>query len=132
MNIVILMGRLTKDPAITSTTDGMVIAKFRLAVDRAFKKEGEQTADFISCVAFKKQAEFAEKYLKQGTKIALVGHWQTGSYTSNQSGEKVYTNDCVIERMEFAESKRDTATNSAETNDFLNVPDGLVEELPFS
>lgn len=130
MNICILMGRLTKEPSMSSSQSGMAIAKFRLAVDRSHKKDGEQTADFISCVAFDKQAEFAEKYLKQGTKIAVRGHWQTGSYTKN-TGEKVYTNDCVIDQMEFAESKKGTATDSNE-NDFVNIPEELVEELPFS
>jgi len=131
MNIVILMGRLTKNPDISATTEGLSIARWRLAVDRAYKKDGGQSADFISCVAFGKQAEFAEKFLKQGTKIAVRGHWQTGDYT-NKEGVKVYTNDCIIEQMEFAESKKGTATNSEEQGDFLNVPDGVIEELPFS
>ena len=130
MNIVILMGRLTKEPNISSSQVGLTIAKFTLAVDRSHKKEGEQTADFISCVAFGKQAEFAEKYLKQGTKIALRGHWQTGNYTKD--GVKVYTNDCVIDQMEFAESKKGTATTSEPSEDFINVPSDLIEELPFN
>ena len=130
MNCVILSGRLTKDPVVTQTTgaEPMAIARFTLAVDRRFKKD---EADFISCVAFKKTAEFCEQYIKKGTKVMVTGHWQTGSYTSTRTGEKVYTNDCVIESIEFAESKKSESGESKE-DDFINLPEGLVEELPFA
>lgn len=107
MNKVILMGRLVRDAEVrySAGNNSMAVARFTLAVDRRFKKDGEPSADFISCVAFGKSAEFVEKYVKQGTKIALEGHWQTGSYT-NKDGQKVYTNDCVVDSMEFAESKK--------------------------
>ena len=131
MNKVILIGRLTKDPEVRYSTGSnpMAIAKFNLAVDRRVKKEGEQSADFISCTAFGKTGEFVEKYLKKGTKIALEGRWQTGSFT-NKDGQKVYTNDCIVEQVEFAESKR---SDDAQTDDgFMNVPDDIGEELPFN
>jgi len=124
MNKVILMGRLTADPDITRNNDGMAFSRFTLAVDR-FKK-GE--ADFITCKGFGKTAEFVEKYYKKGIKILVVGRWQTGSYTKN-TGDKVYTNDCIIEQTEFCESKK---ADSDPSNDFVNLPDGLVEELPFA
>ena len=130
MNIVCISGRLTKDPNITQTTgaEPMTIARFTLAVDRRFKKD---EADFISCVAFKKTAEFCEQYIKKGTKVMVTGHWQTGSYTSTKTGEKVYTNDCIIESMEFAESKK-SETDAPNENDFLNIPAELIETLPFN
>jgi single-strand DNA-binding protein len=133
MNKVILMGRLTRDPDVrwTQGQDQKCIARFTLAVDRRYKKDGEQSADFISCVSFGKTAEFAEKYLHKGTKVACEGRWQTGSY-DNKEGQKVYTNDCVIEQMEFAESKKSEsgqATNSGD--DFMNIPDGIDDECPF-
>ena len=144
MNKVILMGRLTRDPDVrySQGEKAMAIARFTLAVDRRRStKEGEQSADFISCVAFDKSAEFAEKYLKQGTKVAVVGRIQTGSYT-NKDGQKVYTTDVVIEECEFAESKNAAASNSnggarptpgADAGDgFMNIPDGVEDEgLPF-
>ena len=110
MNKVILMGRLTRDPEVrysqSNSGDGqMAIARYTLAVDRRFNRNGDQNADFIGCVAFGKSAEFAEKYLKQGTKIAVTGRIQTGSYT-NKDGNKVYTTDVVIEEQEFAEIGR--------------------------
>lgn len=108
MNKVILMGRLTRDPEVKygqGANGQTAVARYTLAVDRRFKREGdEQTADFISCVAFGKSGEFAEKYLHKGTKIAVVGRIQTGSYT-NKDGVKVYTTDVVVEEQEFAESK---------------------------
>lgn len=106
MNKVILMGRLTRDPDVryTQGENPMAIARYTLAVDRRFKREGEATADFISCVAFGKQAEFAEKYFRQGIRIVITGRIQTGSYT-NRDGNKVYTTDVVVEEQEFAESK---------------------------
>lgn len=140
MNKVILMGRLTRDPEVryAQGNDNMAIARYSLAVDRRFKKDGdEQTADFINCIAFGKAGEFAEKYFRKGTKIAVVGRIQTGSYT-NKDGQKVYTTDVVVEEQEFAESKNSGSTEgnqSALTNkntDFMNIPDDISEELPFN
>ena len=120
----------------------MAVARYTLAVDRAFKKEGEQAADFINCIAFGKNGEFAEKYLKKGTKILVEGRIQTGSYT-NKDGQKVYTTDVIVEKHEFAESKgssdqdreaRDEAAlQGYDAGDgFMNIPDGIDEELPFN
>ena len=134
MNKTLLIGRTTKDPDIryTQNEQPMTIARFNLAVDRRFKKEGEQSADFISCVAFGKTAEFIEKYVFKGTKIAVEGRIQTGSYTNND-GNKVYTTDVVVEQVEFAGSKTDSKSAAKESNDdFMNVADGLDDEgLPF-
>ena len=154
MNKVILMGRLTRDPEVrysqSNSGDGqMAIARYTLAVDRRFNRNGDQNADFIGCVAFGKSAEFAEKYLKQGTKIAVTGRIQTGSYT-NKDGNKVYTTDVVIEEQEFAESKSSSDSyaashpqssaaapsmptpSAASADGFMNIPDGIDEELPFN
>ena len=139
MNKVILMGRLTRDPEVryTQGDNTMAIARYSLAVDRRFKRDGEPDADFINCVAFGKSGEFAEKYLKKGTKVAVVGRIQTGSYT-NKDGQKVYTTDIVVEEHEFAESKNGGSSDnnqSAPANkntDFMNIPDGIDEELPFN
>lgn len=150
MNKVILSGRLTKDPEVRYSQGGepMAIARYTLAVDRRRGKsanEGEQTADFISCVAFGKSGEFAEKYLKKGTKMIITGRIQTGSYT-NKDGVKVYTTEVVVEDQEFAESKNASSNNGAapaqQTNGganaqpsgdgFMNIPDGIEEELPFN
>ena len=139
MNKVILMGRLTRDPEVryTQGDNAMAIARYSLAVDRRFKRDGEPDADFINCVAFGKAGEFAEKYLKKGTKIAVVGRIQTGSYT-NKDGQKVYTTDVVVEEQEFAESKNSGSSDnnqSAPANkntDFMSIPDGIDEELPFN
>ena len=138
MNKVILMGRLTRDPEVryTQGSQPMCVAKFTLAVDRKVKRENEQSADFIACTAFGKSGEFAEKYLHKGTKIACVGRWQTGSYT-NREGTKVYTNDCVIEEMDFAESKSADGGKPQEPHggagdDFMQIPDDIDEELPFN
>ncbi len=124
---------MTRDPDTRYSTGNnpIAISRFTLAVDRAFKKEGEADADFISCIAFGKTAEFCEKYLTKGTKVALEGRWQTGSYT-NRDGEKVYTNDCVVERMEFAESKREQTPPPADSDGFVNIPEGINEDLPFA
>ena len=134
MNKTLLIGRTTKDPDIryTQSEQPITIARFNLAVDRRFKKEGEQSADFISCVAFGKTAEFIEKYVFKGTKIAVEGRIQTGSYTNND-GNKVYTTDVVVEQVEFAGSKTDSESAAKENNDdFMNVADGLDDEgLPF-
>lgn len=129
MNKAILCGRLTADPDVRFSTgeEPMAIARFTLAVDRR-KKEGEQNADFISCVAFKKQGEFAEKYCKKGTKIILEGHIQTGAYT-NKQGVKVYTTEVIADAMEFAESKK-AAEEEKPNNGFDNIAD-IPEELPF-
>lgn len=130
MNKVILIGRLTREPDIRHTAgeNAMTVARYTLAVDRRIRRsDGDQTADFISCVAFNKTAEFAEKYLHQGTKIAITGRIQTGSYT-NKDGQKVYTTDVVVEECEFAESKSTTSANgrpepSADAGDgFMNIP----------
>ena len=131
MNCVILCGRLTREPNVSYTTgaEPMAVAKFTLAVDRRKKDE----ADFIQCTAFGKNAEFAEKYLTKGTKIIVEGRWQTGSY-KNKEGQTVYTNDCIVDSMEFAESKRsDAPQNEPQTDDkgFMNIPEGIQEELPF-
>lgn len=141
MNKVILMGRLTRDPEIRYSTgeNATAIARYSLAVDRRFKRDGEPTADFINCVAFGKTAEFAEKYFRQGIKIAISGRIQTGSYT-NKDGVKVYTTDVIVEEQEFAESKASSENNSngsaprqnSGSEDFMNVPDGVDEELPFN
>ena len=138
MNKVILMGRLTRDPEVrySQGENNMCIARYTLAVDRRFNRDGEQTADFISCVAFGKAAEFAEKWFLQGMKIAIVGRIQTGSYT-NKDGNKVYTTDVVIEEQEFAESKRQDGQQQAPPapspgNDgFMQIPEGVEDQLPF-
>lgn len=144
MNKVILMGRLTRDPEVrySQGENSLAVARYSLAVDRRFKRPGEPDADFINCVSFGKAAEFAEKYLKQGTKIAVTGRIQTGSYT-NKDGQKVYTTDIVVEEQEFAESKAASsdsgyqqsqrpAPSQAIGDGFMNIPDGLDEELPFN
>lgn len=149
MNKVILIGRLTRDPVISWTQgqEPICVARYTLAVDRRGRKqEGQQSADFISCVAFREKGEFAEKYLRQGTKIALEGRIQTGSYT-NRDGQKVYTTDVVVEAQEFAESKsaQQGAANTqgqaagyapaqnADADGFMNIPDDVDDEgLPFN
>lgn len=141
MNKVILLGRLTRDPEVrySQGENATAIARYTLAVDRRYKKDAdEQSADFIGCVAFGHNGEFAEKYLRKGTKIAVVGRIQTGSYT-NKDGVKVYTTDVVVEEQEFAESKSSSSNNNVPapavntSNDgFMNIPDGIDEELPFN
>ena len=147
MNKVILMGRLVRDPDIrySNGENATAVARFTLAVDRRFKRDGEQNTDFISCISFGKSAEFAEKYLKKGIKLAVTGRIQTGSYT-NRDGNKVYTTDVVVEEQEFAESKKVSEANSKPEQDsgenkrqpepgsdgFMNIPDGIDEELPFN
>lgn len=137
MNKVILMGRLTRDPEVRHSTgdNAMAIARYTLAVDRRVKREGEQSADFINCVAFGKSGEFAEKYLRQGTKVVVSGRIQTGSYT-NKEGQKVYTTDIMVEEQEFAESKNASASSAAtaskSSDSFMNIPNGMSEELPFN
>ena len=145
MNKVILLGRLTRDPEVRYGIgeNATAVARYTIAVDRRFKRDGEQNADFIGCVAFGRNAEFAEKYLRQGTKIVLTGRIQTGSYT-NRDGQKVYTTDIVVEEQEFAESKAAAAGNSgqgnysrsssahSDANEFMTIPDNIDDELPFS
>ena len=138
MNNVVLMGRLTKDPDVryTQAQEPMAIARYTLAVDRnRAKKDGEQNADFISCVAFGKAGEFAEKYLKKGTKICIRGHIQTGSY-DHKDGYKVYTTEVVIDQHEFCESATTQPAAAPAQGDlgaagFMQIPDVLDEELPF-
>lgn len=154
MNKVILMGRLTRDPDVrySQGENSQAIARYTLAVDRRFRREGsEQTADFIGCVAFGKSAEFAEKYLHKGTKLVVEGRIQTGSYT-NKDGNKVYTTDVVVENQEFAESKSASGGSGSgpaaasgnsgsaqqtpppvgtDPDGFMSIPDGIDEELPF-
>lgn len=139
MNRVILMGRLTKDPDIrySQGEKSTAIARFTLAVDRKFKQDGQPTADFINCLAFGKRAEFMEKYCRKGTKLVVEGSWQTGNYT-NKDGNKVYTNDCLVESCEFAESKSSEQNNNSSNQNnmggdgFMNIPYGIDEELPFN
>ena len=147
MNKAILMGRLTRDPEIrySQGDNSMAIARFSLAVDRRYKKQGDETtADFFNCTAFGKQAEFVEKYLKQGTKVVVTGRIQNDNYT-NKDGQKVYSVQIIVEEMEFAESKA-AATGQREQGDnntppamgepgtdgFMNIPDGIGNELPFN
>ena len=147
MNKVILMGRLTRDPEVrySQGENAMAIARYTLAVDRRFQKNSEQGADFISCVAFGRSAEFAEKYLKQGIKICITGRIQTGSYT-NKDGVKVYTTEVVVEDQEVAESKNASSAggsdfsggntsrpvpSAASGDGFMSIPEGIEDELPF-
>ncbi len=143
------MGRLTRDPEVRYSTgeSSLAIARYSLAVDRRFKRDGEQSADFINCVVFGKSAEFTEKYFRQGMRITVCGRIQTGSYT-NKEGVKVYTTEVVVEEQEFAESKNSSGSNggtqqgsfdgsnaapSAAIGDgFMNLPDGIQEPLPFN
>ena len=152
MNKVILMGRLTRDPEVrySQGDNPLAIARYTLAVDRRFKRDGEATADFINCVAFGRQAEHVERYYRQGLKVVVSGRIQTGSYT-NREGQKVYTTEVVVEEQEFAESKSASdnymashpqqsaapapsmpAPGAASADGFMNIPDGIDEELPFN
>lgn len=146
MNKVILMGRLTRDPEVrySQGENPMAIARYTLAVDRRFNRNNEeQTADFIGCVAFGRSGEFAEKYFRKGIKVLVTGRIQTGSYT-NKDGVKVYTTDVVVEEQEFAESKNSSSSQEggfsggsapapmAAGDGFMNIPDGIDEELPFN
>ena len=138
MNKAIEIGRLTRDPEVRySQGNNTAVARYTIAVDRKFKREGEQTADFIPCVVFGKQAEFAEKYFRKGTKVVISGRITTGSYT-NKDGQKIYTTDVVTEEMYFAESKRETSSDSdgrpepSDGSGFMNIPEDIGEELPFN
>lgn len=140
MNKTILMGRLTRDPEVryTNGDNSMAIARYTLAVNRIIARSGEQNADFINCVTFGKNAEFAEKYLKQGMKIVVAGRIQTGSYT-NKDGQRVYTTEVVVEEHDFAESKvsQQQSQNNRpvpspdNASNFMDIPDGVGEDLPF-
>lgn len=138
------MGRLTRDPEVrySQGEKASAIARFSLAIDRKYKQEGQPSADFISCLALGKNGEFAEKYLHKGIKIVVIGSWQTGSYT-NRDGNKVYTNECLVENFEFAESKSSAGYDggsvpagrpspSQASDGFMNIPGGIEEELPFN
>lgn len=137
MNKVILLGRLTKDPEVrySQGENTSAVSRITLAIDRRFKRDGEPNADFINCVAFGKTAEFQEKYFRKGTKVAIAGRIQTGSYT-NKDGNKVYTTDVIVEEQEFAESKNSGGGSSESapgvSDGLMNIPDGIDEELPFS
>lgn len=140
MNKFLCTGRLTRDPEVryTEGQNATAIARFTLAVDRRFHRDGDQSADFISCISFGKTAEHIEKYWKKGMKMGAVGRIQTGSY-KNSDGQTVYTTDVVVEEVEFCESKgsqQNSAHNSAPASDpvdeFMNIPDDLTDELPFN
>ncbi len=155
MNKVVLVGRLTRDPEVrySQGETATAVARYTIAVDRRFKRENEPTADFIPCKIFGRSAEFAEKYFRQGMRVAISGRIQTGSYT-NKDGVKVYTTEVIVEDQEFAESKAEYEANhgsyqqnsyqqnsyqqpapspAADVGDgFMNIPDGIEEELPFS
>lgn len=142
MNKVFAIGRLTRDPEIryTQGAESTCVARFSLAVDRRIKREGDASADFLTCVAFGKQGEFAEKYLAKGTKIAIAGRIQTGSYT-NKDGQKVYTTDIVVEEYDFCESKNASSGSAPASADssvgtggdgFMTIPDNIDTDLPFA
>ncbi len=155
MNKVIMMGRLTRDPEVRYTQNAngqMAIARYSIAVDRDRKREGEPDADFFNCTSFGKQAEFVEKYLKKGTKVVVVGRIQNNNYT-NKDGQQVYSVQILVEEIEFAESKSASqnqgmqaqpqqpqqpqqqapaAPPAVDPSSFINVPDGIMEELPFN
>ena len=146
MNKVVLVGRLTRDPEVrySQGNNATAVARYTVAVDRRFKRDGEPTADFIPCVVFGRSAEFAEKYFRQGMRVSVSGRIQTGSYT-NKDGVKVYTTEVIVEEQEFAESKNANQQNNnvqagpspfgnmpTDSEGFMNIPDGIDEELPFN
>ena len=141
MNKAILMGRLTRDPEVrySQGANPTAVARFSLAVDRKFKREGEPEADFFNCTSFGKQAEFVERYLHKGTKVVLSGRIQNNNYT-NKDGQMVYAVQVMVEEIEFAESKNggssdvqsSTPASPSSSDGFMNIPDGIDEELPFS
>ena len=143
MNTCVHMGRLTKDPEVRTAKSGSTIARFSLAVDRRFKREGEPDADFLNFVAFKKTAEFIEKYCKKGTKLLIQSHCQNDNYM-NRDGQTVYRDVFVVENVEFAESKasaqrsngssaNNTPKSPAKDDGFMNIPNGISEEeMPFA
>ena len=141
MNKVVLVGRLTRDPEVrySQGNNATAVARYTVAVDRRFKRDGEPTADFIPCVVFGRSAEFTEKYFRKGMQVSVSGRIQTGSYT-NKDGNKVYTTDVVVEEQEFAESKAANQQNQQSagsgsipaSDGFMSIPDGMDEELPFN
>ena len=148
MNKVILMGRLTRDPEIrySQGATATAVGRFSIAVDRRFKREGQPEADFFNCTTFGKTSEFVEKYLHQGTKVVVCGHIQNDNYT-NKNGEKVYSVQIMVDEIEFAESKNASqaynaggaapvagqapAPSAASGDGFINIEDGIEDELPF-
>lgn len=128
MNEVILIGRMTKDIDVRQTTSGSTVGRFSLAVDRFGKDKG---ADFINCVAFDKKAEVLQKYTHKGSKIAVIGRIQTGSYT-NKDGQKVYTTDVIVNEIEFCESRKEEPKEEKPSDEFMKLPEGVDAELPFN
>jgi single-strand DNA-binding protein len=133
MNSVQLVGRLVRDPEVryTNGDNQIAVARFTVACNRKYKKDGEQDVDFISCIAFGKTSEFIERYFQKGNSIGLNGRIQTGSYT-NKDGQKVYTTDVFVESVEFVGSKNETNNDTKKNDDFMNIPDSIDEELPFN
>ena len=161
MNVLVMMGRLTRDPEVRYGANGNAVARFSLAVDRRFKREGQPDADFFNCVTFGRQAEFVEKYLHKGVKVVIQGSLQNDNY-QNREGQMVYRDQIVIDNIEFAESKatsqqnasaynarqysapaasaqtaapaqqRETPASDFSGDGFMNIPDGIDEELPFN
>lgn len=144
MNKVILVGRLTRDPEVrySQGDNATAVGRYTVAVERRFKREGEPTADFISCVVFGRSAEFAEKYFRQGLRVSISGHIQTGNYV-NKEGVKVYTTEVIVEEQEFAESRAEREANKSHSqtaatpgtpagDGFTSLPDGIDDELPFN
>lgn len=145
MNKVIMMGRLARDPEVRYSTSGKTVAKFSLAVNRRFKQDNGPDTDFFNCTTFGKQAEFVEKYLKKGTKIVVSGRIQNDNYT-DKNGNQVYSTQIMVEEIEFAESKKAASEQGGTNNnqqsqgggmvmsngDFMNIPDSIMEELPFN
>lgn len=138
MNKIMLIGRLTRDAEVrqSANNDNMAIARYTLAVNRPTKQNGEQDADFLNCIAFGKTAELAGKYLFKGMRVVVEGHVQTGGYT-NRDGQKIYTTDVVVERQEFLEKRVDNGQSNHDTvgsngDGYMNIPDGIDEELPFN
>lgn len=138
MNKVVIMGRITRNPEVrySQGENATAIARYTIAADRRFKRDGEPSADFIPCVVFGKPAEFADKYFKQGMRISISGRIQTGSYT-NKDGRKIYTTEVVVEEQEFAENKKESQQEQRpepqyDEHGFMNIPDGIDQELPFT
>lgn len=127
-NRVFLCGRATKEAEIRG--DETKVARYTLAVDRKYSKNEEKQTDFLNCVCFGKTAEFAEKFVKKGTKLIVIGRIQTGSYT-NKDGQKIYTTDIIVDEQEFAESKNSSEQTTSNENDFMDIPKSLVDDMPF-
>lgn len=124
-----MMGRLVKDVEVRYAQNGTAIAKFTIAVDRRFKREGQPDADFFKCTSFGKQAEFVEKYFKKGSRILLEGELQNNNY--EKDGQTVYDNQILVNSVEFCESKNNSGNTTTTNTDFVNIPEGVDEELPF-